>query len=232
MTTEGPKERYVDMDKWSEILRTNLCPFCGSNLTNIRDSAQLNRLRIGCVNCNIFFRPEKSSKREKVKKKLTIREKEKLAEKSGGSLYPPLELHYFCQVCYENDAQRKKDIAKREAEIKKQKHIGYILTGNEGMSAAEILNRTISPEASNMFPFSCRCGSRYLVSITMFRSHPDDFQLFGIELGFHTQCVACQHCFHKSVGAEEMTFRCDFNLQCPHISKHLDRVRMVDEEDE
>jgi len=227
-----PRERYVDMKEWTKLLSTNLCPFCGSNLANIPDAAQLNRLRLGCVNCNHFLLPPGPKQREKVKRKLSLGEKERQAEQSGGSLYPPLELHYFCQVCYEKDIERKIKLAKREAKIKGQDFVRYTTTvGVEGMSNIEILNRSVSPEGDNVFPFSCRCGSRYQVNLTMFRSDPKDYQLFGIELGFHSQCVNCRHCFGKRVDPEEMLFRCDFDLQCPHIKEHLDRVRLVDEEE-
>ena len=230
MTAPGPREQYVEMNVWAELLKTNLCPFCGSNLTNIRDPTQLNRLRIGCINCNQFYLPQKTPPtREKVKRKATQREKEKRAEMSGGSLYPPLQLHYFCGECYQMD------LAILEERNELEKKLGTQLskpTGNEGMAAIQVRNRSLVVEGYNIFPFSCRCGQRYQVTVTMDRTDPKEFQLFGIELGFHTQCVGCSHCFDKRVGVEEMQFRCDFNLQCPHIRKHLDRIRMVHEEDE
>jgi len=219
------------MVEWSKLLSDNLCPFCGSNLANISDPTQLNRLRLGCVNCNAFLMPPGPKKREKVKRKLSLAEKEKQAERSGGSLYPPLELHYFCQVCYENDIARKIDLAKREAELKGKETWGYTTNGMEGISLAEVHNRSVSPSGDNVFPFSCRCGSRYQVNLSMMRADPKSYQMFGIELGFHNKCVACRHCFDKRVDPEEMMFRCDFNLQCSHIKEHLDRVRLVDEDE-
>ncbi len=231
MTVEGLKDHFVESEEWIELLRTNLCPLCGSNLTNIPDPTQLNRLKIGCINCNRFFIPQRKPPREKVKRKATLREKEKIAEKSGGSLYPPLSLFYFCPRCYENDLKQLKERAKREAEIKGVEYKGYTTTGDEGISLVDIINRSILPEIYNVFPFSCRCGYRYRATLIIDGTDPKQFPRFGIELGFHNQCVGCRHSFDKLIGTEEMFFRCDFTLQCSHIRKHLDRIRMVPDDD-
>jgi len=221
-----PTTSIVDFKIWSKLLKDNECPFCGTPTQRIPDPAQLFKIKTGCTECNTFFKP-KVELSSKPRKNPTIREKEEKARRSGGSLYPPLELHFFCPYCLLLDDNKIKDknIMEEQLGIPKSEPIG-----DEGLTAAKIHNRTLIRSGDNMLPFTCSCGNRYFVSMTIEDMHKTKKPKFGVELGFHTDCFSCEHSFDKTVGSQDMTFKCDFDLDCPHIRKNPNRFYLVDDE--
>lgn len=173
--------------------------------------------------------------------KPTIREKEVATEGSGGSLYPPLPIYYFCEECQKTQITKieEKNKYEREADLPLT-----IPTGREGFTWSWIqqimmtsveseLLTAVDPDNHTYLPFTCSCGARYELGLRLKKRDKIDHPRFAIVLGFHNKCNGCKHAFDKSIGTEHFKFRCDKNLQCPHMfnlrDKSPNKIWTIDE---
>ena len=104
-------------------------------------------------------------------------------------------------------------------------------TGLEGMSHALARNRSRLVEVNLTLPFTCKCGTRYYLDVVLRSRDRRDHYLFGIEMGYHADCMGCPMAWNISVGKDDMTFRCDLNLNCVIIKDKKHYFVMVDEDE-
>lgn len=205
----------LEWEDWSNMLRDFKCPTpsCPKKIT--RKPVSEKRTKLVCENCKIYYEPPKP--REKVKRDLSLRTKELAAQRSGGSLYPPLPLYYYCETCHTVVLKRiaRKNQFEREANIQLT-----LPRGDEGYTYTLVQQHLILPLAlDETFPFTCACGQRYYVNVKLIRRDRTKHPLFGIELGFHTNCMACKFAFEQSTTGYSFQFRCDKNTDCKHIQE-------------
>ena len=204
----------MEWNDWSNMLRDFSCPTpsCSKKLVRIPISEKMTKL--GCELCKIYFEPPK--RREKVKERnRSLRTRETAANRSGGSLYPPLPLYYYCSGCHELAFKR----IERKNRFEQDANLQLTLPkGDEGFTFTLVQQHLILPLALNeSFPFTCACGERYFADLKLIRRDRTKHPLFGVELGFHTNCMSCKHVFDQGITQNHFRFRCDKNMDCEHI---------------
>jgi len=240
MNSKGEEKEFrsieLEWKDWSDLLLKFKCLECKSTLTrlphpdfmHLPPEKRKRYGKLGCSKCRIYYEPPKGEKVKGEARQPSLREKEKATERSGGSLYPPLPLHYFCEKCYEKS--RKLLIEKNKIEAEADLPIS-VPTGFEGLVAIPVQQQMILKEAVTTLPFTCSCGQRRFVELTIHDRDMDEHLLFKVPIGHQTTCFNCRYAFDKGVGDNYFQFRCDFNTKCPDIKplKEKGLVTIADE---
>ena len=222
--------RELDITTYTEALKNNKCPDCHNPMEQYQSPEDKVTYFMSCPHCLLFFIPKRTQNvRPPKDPKVSISQLEKAAELSGLSRYEPLNIHFFCEKCQENDMIKlsKKAIRAFDQGLKVPK-----LSGLEGMSHSLVRNRSRLADVNLTLPFTCRCGNRYYLDVTLKLRNKEDHYLFGVEMGYHADCMRCPMAWHISVGKKEFTFRCDLNLNCIIIKDKKHHFIMVDEDDD
>lgn len=232
--------RSVELDwkSWSDLLFNFKCLECSKTLqrlphpdyTHLPPEEAEKFGKIGCGGCFIYYEPPQETKEEKEEaRQPSLREKEKTTERSGGSLYPPIPIHYFCEICYKQ--ARLKLLNKNKIEVENDLPVS-VPSGYEGLVAIPVQQQMILKDHITTLPFTCSCGTRRFIEITMHDSI-GDYLLFEVPLGFHDKCFNCRHVFDKRVGEDVFRFRCDFNTKCPDIKEIREKglLKLADEDE-
>lgn len=232
MTETKQKWMIVELDwtEWSNMLRDFGCPTpsCKKKLT--RKTNPEGHIKLACEDCKTYFEPTK--KREKVKERdVSLRTKEAAAQRSGGSLYPPLPIYYYCEGCHELALKRIEHRNRFEQEANIQLTLPK---GDEGYTSTLVQQHLLLPLALNEeFPFTCACGKRYSANVKLIQRDRTKHPLFAIEMGFHNNCMACKYVFEQATARDSFQFRCDKNTDCEHIQKlkekEPDRIWIIEE---
>ena len=205
--------KELPWDVWSNMLRDFKCPTCETKVERKKFSET--EAKFACDNCKTYLEPPKRRKGER--KDPDLRTKEAAAERSGGSLYPPLPIYYFCEGCQETKLKRIE--LRNHYEVEAELPL-TLPDGKEGFTYSLITQRLILPyEEAPTFPFTCGCGQRYYLDLKLIKRDKIKHPLFAIQLGFHTECMRCRYAFDKGVGKDYFQFRCDKNLDCSHIQQ-------------
>lgn len=231
MSKAEPEEfgyEELSWEVWNNLLLVQQCPNCEGKIDRLPHPTIPKRAHLGCKKCHIYLLPPPKDQTEQ-RQEQSVRDREKQAELSGGSLYNPLELHYFCPNCY-TDAIKKIQ-GKNKFEIKADLP-PTLPDGTEGLAHTLVQQRMFSTnDSTESFPFECICGLRYYVEMRLFSREPEMHRLLGVELGFHSQCVNCKLGWNKAVGTNHFQFRCDLNLNCPLVRHMRARFYTIKEDE-
>ena len=229
MATEDVKweTKELTWDAWSDMLRDFKCPTCKKTIA--RRQIDEKRAKLACESCHTYLEPPK--KRKSTPQSPDRRTREAAAERSGGSLYPPLPIYYYCENCHQVKLKRieMKNRYEQEAELQLT-----LPDGTEGFTNSLINQRLIMPwEKNPSFPFTCACGQRYYLDLKLVQRDRTQHPLFGVKLGYHSECMRCKHAFDAGTTQDHFQFRCDKNINCPHIQKirerHPERLWVIEE---
>lgn len=229
--TTKPYTAYeLDEPVWGNMFKNNQCPICKNPLEQYRN-IEPGRIRyfMACNKCCLFFIPKpKQQTKPREKEPVSVSKLEKAAERSGFSRYEPLNIHYFCGKCWKNDMDKlQRKINRTSVQgLKTPKP-----TGLEGMSHTLVRNRSRMDEVNLTLPFTCKCGDRYYLDVTLRKRDKRDYYLFGVQMGYHADCMGCPMAWNISVGKDDMNFRCDLNLNCVIIKDKKHHFIMVDEDE-
>lgn len=221
--------RELDLVAYGNALKNSQCPDCKNPLEQRKSPEDGRTYFMSCPNCSLFFIPQQKAQiRPPRDPKVSVSQLENAAELSGFSRYEPLNIHLFCGKCWKNDMDKLERKTKRATDqgLKMPKP-----TGLEGMSHSLVRNRSRLHGVNLTLPFTCKCGTRYYLDVTLRRRDKKGHYLFGIEMGYHADCMRCPMAWHISVGKDDMTFRCDINLNCVIIEDKKHHFTMVDEDE-
>lgn len=214
-------EKELTPEEYVKMMTTFNCPECEGGICIPRPDGKGNRQPPFCGKCGTSFvikKKEVEVTEVKVKAGSFVKQRELIAVKCGGSAYEPMKITVYCENC------RKKAAKKLEKDNTYEKVNGMKeteATGFEGInSLTVVITKAINVDDGKRFFYAnCGCGRRYKVLIEFNKVLRKDNPVFCCKLGFHDECIKCEHSFDVGIERNEFLFRCDDFSNCNKIDK-------------